>query len=170
MLHLCAKRHRLLSDGNTPFESLFGQPSKRITFLFGSLVEYHPKIAEDQSRIHHFGKKVLTGLFLGYDLYAGVIWKGDVLIADLEELETMAASEIYSKRLNSKEVIFPKQGKYIFQSLMDESKNFWKRWPGGWGPQGRSPTGGGGLARVPNLRVYKHPTRESGTCRGRRMN
>ena len=33
------------------------------------------------------------------------------------------------------------------------------RWPGGWGPQGRSPTGGGRLARVPNLRVCKHPTR-----------
>ena len=28
--------------------------------------------------------------------------------------------------------------------------------PGGWGPQGRRPTGGGGLARVPNLRVCKH--------------
>ena len=25
-------------------------------------------------------------------------WKGDVLVADLEELETMDASEIYSKR------------------------------------------------------------------------
>ena len=30
-------------------------------------------------------------------LYAGGIWKGDVLVADLEELETMDASEIYSK-------------------------------------------------------------------------
>ena len=39
----------------------------------------------------------------------GGIWKGDVVIADLEELETMDASEIYSKRLNAKEVIFPKQ-------------------------------------------------------------
>ena len=39
---------------------------------------------------------------------AGGIWKGDVLIAELEELETMDASEIYSKRLNAKEVIFPK--------------------------------------------------------------
>ena len=27
--------------------------------------------AKDQSRIHHFGKKVLPGLFLGYALYAG---------------------------------------------------------------------------------------------------
>ena len=37
------------------------------------------------------------------------------MIADLEELETMDASEIYSKRLNAKEVIFPKEnGKIIF--------------------------------------------------------
>ena len=66
--------------------------------------------AKDQSKIRQFGKKVLPGLFLGYALYAGRIWKGDVLIADLEELETMDASEIYSKRHNAKEVIFPKQG------------------------------------------------------------
>ena len=32
--------------------------------------------------------------------------------------------------------------------------------PGGWGPQGVSLTGGGGLARVPNLRVCKHPVTE----------
>ena len=42
----------------------------------------------------------------------GGIWKGDVLVADLEELETMDASEIYSKRLDAKEVIFPKQGEF----------------------------------------------------------
>ena len=80
---------------------------------FGSLVEYYPISAKDQSRVHQFGKKVLPGLFLGYALYAEGIWKGDVLIADLEELETMDATEIYSKRLNAKEVIFPK-GEFIF--------------------------------------------------------
>ena len=59
--------------------------------------------------------KSLTWIvLLGYALYAGGIWKGDVLIADLEELETMDASEIFSKRLNAKEVIFPKQGEVIF--------------------------------------------------------
>ena len=37
------------------------------------------------------------------------------MVADIEELETMDASEIYSKRLNAKEVIFTKQkGKFIF--------------------------------------------------------
>ena len=54
-------------------------------------------------------------MFLGYALYAGRIWKGDVLVADIEELETMDASEIYSKRLNVKEVVFPKdEGEFIF--------------------------------------------------------
>ena len=104
----------LLFDGKTLHERRFGQTFKGSNIPFGSLVEYHPITAKDQSRIHQFGKKVLLGLFLGYALYAGRIKKGDVLIADLEELETMDASEIYSKRLNAKEVIFPKQGEFIF--------------------------------------------------------
>ena len=103
--------------GRTPHEIRFGQPFKGPVIPFGSLVEYHPSTAKDQSRIHQFGKKVLPGLFLGYALYAGGIWKGDVLVADLEELETMDASEIYSKRLNAKDVIFPKEkGEFIFSN------------------------------------------------------
>ena len=97
-----------------PMKDVWGKPFKGPIIPFGSLVEYHPITAKDQSRIHQFGKKVLPGLFLGYALYAGRIWKDDVLIEDLEELETMDASEIYSKRLNAKEVIFPKQGEFIF--------------------------------------------------------
>ena len=111
-----------MSGGKTPYERRFGEPIKGPIIPFGSLVEYHPVLAKDQSRIHQFGKKVLPGLFLGYALYAGRIWKGDVLVLAFEELETMDASEIYSKRLNAKEVIFPKEkGEFIFQSQMDES-------------------------------------------------
>ena len=33
----------------------------------------------------------------GYALYAGGIWKGDILVVDIEELEKMDASEIYAK-------------------------------------------------------------------------
>ena len=95
-----------LSGGKTPYERRFGQALKGPIIPFGSLVEYHPKTAKDQSQIHQFGKIVFPGLFLGYALYAGGIWKGDALIAALEELETMDASEIHSKRLNAKEVIF----------------------------------------------------------------
>ena len=109
-----------LSDGKTPYERLFGQTFKGPIIPFGSLVEYHPVTAKEQSRIRQLGKKVLPGLFLGYALYAEGIWKGDVLVADIEELETMDASEIYSKRLNAKEVIFPKEtGNFIFPAADD---------------------------------------------------
>ena len=105
----------LLSDGKTPYERRFGQSFKGPIIPFGSLVEYRLITAKDQSTIHQFGKKVFPGLFLGYALYAGGIWKGDVLVAYLEELETMDASEIYSKRLNAREVIFPKEkGNFYF--------------------------------------------------------
>ena len=88
----------LLSDGKTPYERRFGQPCEGPIIPFGSLVEYYPISAKDQSRILPFGKKVLPGLFLRYALYAGRIWKGGIMVADIEKLETMDASEIYSKK------------------------------------------------------------------------
>ena len=104
----------LLSDGKTPYERRFGQPFTGPIIPFGSLVEYHLKTAKDQSRIHQFGPKVLPGKFFGYVLYAVGILKGDVLVADLEELEKMDASEIHAKRLNAKEVLTHTNGeKYI---------------------------------------------------------
>ena len=96
-------------------KNVLGNLLKDQSSRFCSLVEYHPITAKDQSRIHQFGKKVLPGLFLGYALYAGGIWKGDILVADMEELETMDASGLYSTRLNAKEVMFHQQnGKFIF--------------------------------------------------------
>ena len=109
----------LLSDGKTPYEKRFGQPFNGPIIPFGSLVEYHPVTAKDQSRIHQFGETVLPGLFLGYALYAGGIWNRDVLVEDPEELETMDSSEIYSKRLNAKEVIFPKEKREFIFPIAD---------------------------------------------------
>ena len=45
----------LLSDGKTHHERRFGEPFKGPIIPFGSLVEYHPITAKDQSRIHQFG-------------------------------------------------------------------------------------------------------------------
>ena len=115
----------LLSDGKTPYEKRFGEPFKGPIIPFGSLVEYYTISAKDQSRILQFGKKVLPGLLLGYALYTGGIWKGDIMVADIEELETMDASEIYSKRLNAKEVILPKQGEFIFPIADGRIKFAW---------------------------------------------
>ena len=105
----------LWSDGKTHTRDVLENHLNGPIIPLCSLVEYYHISAKDQSRIHQFGKNVLPGLFLGYALYAGRIWKGDILVADVEELETMDASEIYSKRLNTKEVIFHKEnGKLIF--------------------------------------------------------
>ena len=55
-------------------------------------------------------------------------WKGDVLVADMEELETMDASEIYSKRLNAKEVTFPREkGKIYLSSRRWTNQTFLRR-------------------------------------------
>ena len=76
-----------LSDGKTLCERRFGVPFKGPIILFGVMVEYYPICWKDQSRLHQIGKKVLSGIFLGYALVAGGIWKGDVLVADIEELQ-----------------------------------------------------------------------------------
>ena len=118
----------LLPDGRTPYERRFGKPFKEPIIPFGSLVEYYPITAKDQSRIHQFGKKVLPGLFLGYASYAGRIWKGDVLVADLEDLETMDASEIYSKRLNAERGDISQRKRIIyFSNRRWTNQNPWRR-------------------------------------------
>ena len=43
-------------------------------------------------------------------LYAGGIWKGDNLVADIVELENVDASDIHARRLSAKEVITPNDG------------------------------------------------------------
>ena len=65
----------LLEDGKTPRERRFGEPFKGPVIPFGALVENHPISSRAQSRLHQFGKKVLPGIFLGYELIAGVFSK-----------------------------------------------------------------------------------------------
>ena len=49
------------------------------------MVEYHHISAKDLSRLHQFGKKVLSGIFFGYAPHEERIWKGDISVADIEE-------------------------------------------------------------------------------------
>ena len=100
----------LLSGGKTPYERRFGMPFNGPVIPSGAMVEYHPISAKDQSRLHQFGKQVLPGKFLGHALYAGRIWKGDIVVADIEKMEEMDASEFHARRLNAKEVLTPTKG------------------------------------------------------------
>ena len=47
-------------------------------------------------------REVLPGMFLGYVLSAGGIWKGDIMVADIEELEQMDASKLHAKKAQYK--------------------------------------------------------------------
>ena len=105
----------LLSDGKTPFERRFGIPLNGPVIPFGAVVEYHPISSKDQSRLHQFEAKVLPGMFLVYALFAVGIWKGDIMVADIEELEEMDASELHARRLNAKDVVTPQRsGNFTF--------------------------------------------------------
>ena len=105
----------LLSDGRTPYERRFAIPFNGRGIPFGAMVEYHSISAKDPSRLRQFGPKVLPGIFLCYASNSRRIWKGDIPVADIEELEQMDASEIHARRLNAKEVLTPmKNEKLVF--------------------------------------------------------
>ena len=57
--------------GRRPMKDVLGNHCKGPIIPFGSLVEYRPTTAKDQSRIPSVWKKVLPGLFFGYAVYAG---------------------------------------------------------------------------------------------------
>ena len=91
--------------GKHHVEDDFGESFKGLIIPFGSLIEYHPISPKYQTRVHQFGKKVLPGVFLGYAVIAGGIWKGDVLVADMEDLEKFDASDVHPRRINAKEIL-----------------------------------------------------------------
>ena len=94
----------LLADGKAPYERRFGEYFKGPIIPFGALVENLPDSARNKARIHQFGKKVSPGIFLGYALIARESWNGDIMIADIEELEKLDASEICPRRVKAQEV------------------------------------------------------------------
>ena len=57
-------------------------------------------------------------------MFAGLIWEEDILIAEIEEVEKLDASETYPRRLNAKEVmISQKKMKNLYFSWQMVQKN-----------------------------------------------
>ena len=109
----------LLSDGKTPYEERFWIQSDGPVMPFGAMVEYHPISANDPSGLHQFGPKVLPGIFLGYALNAERIWKGDILVADIVEVEQMDAPQNHARRFHAKEVLTPMSGEKFILPVAD---------------------------------------------------
>ena len=94
---------------------------------FGSMVEYHPISAKDQSRLHQLKKKVSPGMFLGF-VSRGEFGKGDILVGDVEELDIFDTSEIHARRPIAKDVITPKKGEHFILPIGDvtvRSRSVW---------------------------------------------
>ena len=90
---------------------------------------------------------MLRGIFHGDVLYAERIWKGDIQVADLEELEEMDASEIHVKRLNAKEVMLLESGEEFISPVADGTVK-----PSGGDQALRTPT----LTRNQAIRRERH--------------
>ena len=107
----------LLSDGKTSYERRFGQPIKGLIVPFGSLVEYHPYFWERPVKNPSIWVSRIRFV------RGGEIWKGDALVADIEELETMDASENLLEKTQCERGDFSKKNENLFfQSQMDEPK------------------------------------------------
>ena len=114
----------LLSDGKTPCERRFGQPIIGPLIPFGSLVEYHPITAKDQSRIHQIGMKFFTWI---------VPRMRSLRVRSLEGWRTDCRpwgvgndgriGNLLEKTQWRKRWYFSKKENFFFQSQMDESKH-----------------------------------------------
>ena len=119
----CARTHSRRKN-NSVWKKICGI-IRRSNYSIRRISGITPKIRKVKVRIHQCGKKVSQWIFIGYALIATGIWKGDVLIADIEELDKLDASEINFRRLNAKEVlIYQKDGEFVFPV----TNNFHSRW------------------------------------------
>ena len=105
-----------MAEGKTPYESAIQGSIQRSNSSFWSngwiLFDFCTRPV--QSRLYKFGKKVLH-LEYALDMRwsRGEIWKGDILVADIEELEKMDASENYPRRINAKEASTSHKGEHF---------------------------------------------------------
>ena len=58
--------HEAMADGFTPYESRFLRKFKGPKIPFGAEVDYKPTRPNDIARLSKFGKKMLTGIMIGY--------------------------------------------------------------------------------------------------------
>ena len=107
---LTGRRRRGRDDSENPF--------KGPIIPVGAMVDYHPISPRDQAKMHQFGKKLLPGIFLGYELIAGGIWK-DILMADLEELRKLDATDFYPRRIIAKEMLTRKKDDMFILPIAD---------------------------------------------------
>ena len=90
----------LLANGTTQYEWRFGESFKGPIIPFGSsVILFLRKTSQGSINLVR-----LLNLEYSSDVHClrGGIWKGDIFVADIEELESLDASEIHARRLDAK--------------------------------------------------------------------
>ena len=101
----------ILDDDKTAFERRCGSSFSGPLTPFGAEITYLPITDKDKSRLHQFGSKVISGIFLGYEQQDGGGWSGDLLVLDWGEIENASHfNDIHIKRFKQSEVNAPKVG------------------------------------------------------------
>ena len=63
----------LLESEETAYKKRFGCDFTGPLIPFGAEINYKPITSKDEARLHQFGSKVLSGIFVGYDQQAGAV-------------------------------------------------------------------------------------------------
>ena len=85
----------------------------------GSLPPPHDSFPDASEAINDFWS--MSGNFI---LIAGRMWKEDILVADLDDPEKLAASEIRARRLNATEVLTSKTVNMLYSLSQMEQSNY----------------------------------------------
>ena len=112
---ICEMSKTSWKTGNLKMNEDLGNHSKDHLYHLAHF-GYLPNSERDKARIHQFGEKKDYQESLQDMLWSrGWIWEEDILIADIEELGKLDASEKNPRRLNAKEVLItPKDGEFAF--------------------------------------------------------
>ena len=125
---ICENIQDLVSNGKTPYEKRFGLQFKGSAIPFGAMVEISPYFCQRPVG------DCISSARKTYQEYSSIIYhtrvesgKETFLVADIEEVEKMEASEIHAWRLNAKEVLAPKNGEQFVFPVADGTVKLWKR-------------------------------------------
>ena len=85
--HFCWASNIEVVDGESSYNRRFKKGHfKGPKYPFGCLIDFKPSPV-DETRRPKFGTKAIPGLFLGYHLLPGGRWKGDYIVAALEDFK-----------------------------------------------------------------------------------
>ena len=112
----------VLHNGHIAYYSRYNSDFQVPLIPFGAQIEYKPMSEKDLEKLHTYGRKVLSGIFMGYHQKAGGAWNGDILIADWEEIENLESPrDIHLKQIPFAQTFVSKENEQFRFSLF-----FWR--------------------------------------------